>query len=90
MSTKVMSFLVSLGLIAWRIVDIVRGNHSVLSWIMLVVFSLFALFELGDILFSSGNNENKDENKPENSGNITTADEKKEHEDSNDHQLHAA
>ena len=88
MSTKVMSFLVSLGLIAWRIVDIVRGNHSVLSWIMLVVFSLFALFELGDILFSSGNNENKDESKPENSG--KTADEKKEHEDSDDNQLHAA
>ncbi len=46
MTEKVLSFLLTLSLIAWNIFDITRGNHPVISWILLGVFSIGGLFEL--------------------------------------------
>ena len=49
MCEKILSFLFTLGLIGWKIFDIVNGRANVLTWILLVVFCLGGLFELGAI-----------------------------------------
>ena len=49
MSQKVISFLFTLVLIGWQIFDIVRGKASVFTWILLPIFCLGGLFELGAI-----------------------------------------
>ncbi len=56
MSGKVASFLLSLVLIGWQVLDIVKGKAGVLTWVLLGVFSLGALFELGAVLEGSGAN----------------------------------
>ena len=52
MSGKVASFMFTLALLAWQIFDIVKGSASVLTWVLLVIFSLGGLFELGEIFES--------------------------------------
>ena len=37
---------------AWQIFDIVKGSAGVLTWVLLVIFSLGGLFELGEIFES--------------------------------------
>ena len=39
MSGKVASFLLSLALIAWQVLDIVKGKAGVLTWVLLGIFS---------------------------------------------------
>ncbi len=53
MTEKVVSFLMTLGLIGWRIYDITRGNHSALNWILIGIFAIMGLFELGAIVEES-------------------------------------
>ncbi len=50
MTEKIISFLATLALIGWNVLDITRGNHPVVSWILIGVFSIGGLFELGAIL----------------------------------------
>ena len=50
MSGKIASFMLTLALIGWRVFEVVKGNHSALTWILLVLFSLVGLFELCDII----------------------------------------
>lgn len=52
MSGKVASFMFTLALLAWQIFDIVKGSAGVLTWVLLVIFSLGGLFELGEIVES--------------------------------------
>ena len=52
MSGKVASFMFTLALLAWQIFDIVKGSAGVLTWVLLVIFSLGGLFELGEIFES--------------------------------------
>ena len=54
-SGKIASFFLSLALIAWQVFDIVKGKAGVLTWVLLGVFSLGALFELGDICTTKDN-----------------------------------
>ena len=49
MAGKIASFLFTLTLIGWRVYDIIKGRPTAMSWILLVLFSLVGLFELGDI-----------------------------------------
>ena len=49
MSTKIGSFLFTLAIIAWEVIDIIHGRATALSWIALGFFSLVGLFELGAI-----------------------------------------
>ena len=49
MMEKLASFILTLGLIAWEVLDIVHGNHPTLSWILIGIFTLMGLFELGAI-----------------------------------------
>ena len=59
---KVASFMMSLVLIGWQVLDIVKGKAGALTWVLLGVFSLMGLFELID-LASSGHTADADENK---------------------------
>lgn len=54
MSGKLASFFLSLALIGWQVFDIVKGKASVLTWVLLGIFSLGALFELGAVLEGNG------------------------------------
>ena len=54
MSEKIASFLMTLALIAWRVYDITRGSHTALNWILIGIFSVMGLFELGAIVEESG------------------------------------
>ena len=64
MSGKVASFMFTLALLAWQIFDIVKGSAGVLTWVLLVIFSLGGLFELGEI-FESKNPAAPEEEKPD-------------------------
>ena len=50
MQTKIISFLVTIALVIWQIVDIIRGVSPTLSWIMLGVFILIGITEVMDII----------------------------------------
>ena len=53
MSGKIASFILSLVLIGWQVLDLVHGKTGVLTWALLGGFTLMGLFELGDIISSS-------------------------------------
>ena len=59
MSTKVGSFLFTLAIIAWEVIDIIHGRITVFTWIALGFFSLVGLFELGAIFDEKNKNANK-------------------------------
>ena len=63
MSGKVASFMFTLALLAWQIFDIVKGSAGVLTWVLLVIFSLGGLFELGEI-FESKSKPTAEEEQP--------------------------
>ena len=50
MFAKIASFMFTLALIGWEVFDVVKGHAGTLTWVLLVLFSLCGLFELGDIL----------------------------------------
>ena len=52
MSGKIASFLMSLVLIGWKVIDIFTGKANVLTWMLLGVFTVMGLFELADIVES--------------------------------------
>ena len=64
MSGKVASFMFTLALLAWQIFDIVKGSAGVLTWVLLVIFCLGGLFELGEIV-ESKNPAPAEEEKPD-------------------------
>ena len=49
MLDRVISFLFTLGLIGWNIIDITKGKGTTFTWIMLIFFSVVGLFELSAI-----------------------------------------
>ena len=49
MSGKIASFIMSLVLIGWKVIDIFTGRANVLTWVLLGVFTVMGLFELIDI-----------------------------------------
>ncbi len=53
MSERIASFLMTIGLIVWRVFDITRGNHTALNWILIGIFAIMGLFELGAIVEES-------------------------------------
>lgn len=64
MSKKVGSFLFTLAIIAWEVLDIIHGRTTVLTWVALGFFSLVGLFELGMIFEEKNKPADADANKP--------------------------
>ena len=50
MFEKIASFLITLGLIAWNVFDMINGRASTFTYIATGVLSLFGIFELGGII----------------------------------------
>ena len=49
LTERVLSFLFTLALIAWNVIDIIQGRAGVFTWIFLPILSLIGLFEIGSI-----------------------------------------
>ena len=49
MIERVVSFLFTLALIAWDVLDIIHGRAGVMTWIFLPLLSIIGLFEIGAI-----------------------------------------
>ena len=49
MTERVASFLFTLALIAWNLIDVFQGRAGVFTWIFLPILSLIGLFEIGSI-----------------------------------------
>ena len=49
LTERVLSFLFTLALIAWNVIDIIQGRAGVFTWIFLPILSLTGLFEIGGI-----------------------------------------
>ncbi len=46
---RIVSFLFTLALIAWNVIDIAAGRAGVFTWIFLPILSIIGLFEIGGI-----------------------------------------
>ena len=49
MMEKIAQFALTLGLIAWNVVDIVSGNATIFTWGLLGVFSILGIGEAASI-----------------------------------------
>ena len=49
MTERIVSFLFTLALITWNVIDVVQGRAGVFTWIFLPILSLIGLFEIGSI-----------------------------------------
>ena len=49
MTERIVSFLFTLALIAWNVIDVIQGRAGVFTWIFLPILGLIGLFEIGSI-----------------------------------------
>ena len=49
MTERIVSFLFTLALIAWNVIDVIQGRAGVFTWIFLPILSLIGLFEIRSI-----------------------------------------
>ncbi len=49
MTERILSFLFTLGLIVWNVIDVIHGRAGVMTWIFLPLLSIIGLFEIGAI-----------------------------------------
>ena len=49
MTERVLSFLFTLGLIVWNVIDVIHGRAGVMTWIFRPLLSIIGLFEIGAI-----------------------------------------
>ena len=49
MKEKIASFLFTLAIIAWQVIEMIQGRATTFTWIVLGFFSLVGIFELNAI-----------------------------------------